>query len=825
MKSRLTNRELSILDFQDRVLNLAEDPSLPLLERVRFLSIVASNLDEFFQVRVAGLLERAAADDEAVTDDGMTIDAQLPLIRGRVIGLERRIQRLLAAELRPGLNAHGITIADWADLGKRHRKELVERFERSIYPMLTPLAVDPSHPFPYISNLSLNLAVVVEDPDGGLPQFARVKVPPLLPRYLPLDDGGVFVPTDQVIAAQIGALFPGRAVLSTHPFRVTRSAEQAVAETDDLISAMEELLETRHRFSNVVRLEVDETMPEHVIDLLVSEMRIRDHDVYVNTGQLDLAGLTTVAALRRPDLHHPPAVAATQPILSPRTLDETIFERIAERDVLVHLPYESFATSVGAFLAAAARDPLVVAIKQTLYRTSDPDDPALGGEQSIVHSLVSAARSGKQVVVIVELKARFDEEANIAWARILEEAGVHVVYGIAGLKTHAKLALVVRREGDRLVRYSHIGTGNYNPKTARLYEDLGLLTSDQEIGAALSELFNVLTGLGRQHQYRRLLVAPITLRAEVTSRIREQARLGKAGRITMKVNHLVDPDIIDELYAASARKTRIDLIVRGTCCLRAGVPGLSNTISVRSLVGRYLEHSRVMRFGEGDSAEYLIGSADMMTRNLDARVETLVPIHHPRLRRRLEELLRVYLADDRLAWELIDDTWHKVPTTVGIDSQMRFQSLANARAEGAYPDPDHGSKPNVIVAAGGILTRPGSDGTREVLIVHRAAYDDWSFPKGKADVDETEAEAALREVREETGYLCSLGALIGSVEYQTPSGLPKVVTYWAMTPEGGAFEPNDEVDMVEWTSFDDAFDRLTYDRDRAILRSLDAAER
>jgi polyphosphate kinase len=823
MIPRYTNRELSILDFQHRVLALAEDPSLPILERVRFLSIVASNLDEFFQVRVAGLREQVATGSVTPTPDGMTPENQLESIRPRVIALDQRMQRLLDAEIRPGLEAHGVAIADWDSLTEEQRKALASRFESVIYPMLTPLAVDPSHPFPYVSNLSLNLAVVVDGPDAAAARFARVKVPPLLPRYLLLEGQATFVPTEQVIAARIGDLFPGRVVRATHAFRVTRSAEQALEdEADDLLAAMEELLETRHRFSSVVRLEVGESMPDDITRLLVAGMGIEDRDVYVESGQLALGGLAEVASLHRPELRYEPAVAATQPILVPREPTETLLDRLADRDVLVHLPYESFATSVGAFIAAAARDPAVVAIKQTLYRTSDPDDPALGGEQSIVHSLIAAARAGKQVVVVVELKARFDEEANIAWARILEEAGVQVVYGIAGLKTHAKLALVVRREGDGLARYSHVGTGNYNPKTARMYEDLGLLTADPDIGSDLTELFNVLTGLGRQQRFRRLLVAPVTLREEITARIRRQAAAGPNGSITMKINHLADQAIIDELYAASATGTPIDLIVRGTCCLRPAVRGLSETITVRSLVGRHLEHSRMLRFGSGDDAEYLIGSADMMPRNLDGRVEALVPIHHPSLRRRIDEMLRVYLADDRLSWQLVDDRWTKNPTTVGVDAQERFQSLAQARAQGAYPDPDRaGSMPNVIVAAGGIVSRTSPDGEPEVLLVHRARYDDWSFPKGKTDPGETDAQAALREVREETGLVCTLGPRVGAVEYPGPEGTPKVVTYWQMSPEGGDFEPNEEVDRVEWLPLTAALDRLTYERDRALLRSLE----
>jgi polyphosphate kinase len=594
-------------------------------------------------------------------------------------------------------------------------------------------------------------------------------------------------------------------------------------DTVDIVAALEELLETRHRFSRVVRLEVDETMPPDLLDILTARMGLYDRDVYVKAGPLALAGLATVAAADRPDLEHPPDTPTTQPALAAGSPDEGFFDRMRRGDVLVHLPYEAFGTSVGAFIAAAATDQDVVALKQTLYRTSDPEDPAAGGEQSIVQSLITAARSGKQVVVLVELKARFDEGANIAWARILEEAGVHVVYGIAGLKTHAKLALVVRREGDSLNRYSHIGTGNYNPKTARMYEDLGLLTTDPDIGSDLSELFNVLTGLGLQTRYRKLLVAPVTLRDAVTTRIRAQADLGSRGHIVMKINHLVDPDIIDELYAASARGTPIDLVVRGTCCLRPGVPGLSDTITVRSIVGRHLEHSRVFRFGPVADAEYLIGSADMMPRNLDGRVETLVPIDHPGLQRRLEEILRLCLSDDSLAWRLLDDRWAKVPTTVGLSSQERFRSLARARAEGAYPGGGRTERnPDMIVAAGGVVTRASPEGRREVLLVHRPRYDDWSFPKGKVDAMETAAEAALREVEEETGLLCTLGPEVATVEYRDADGRPKVVTYWAMTPVGGAFVPNDEVDLIEWLPLPDAAERLSYDLDRSVLRSLDA---
>ena len=827
LQSRYYNRELSVLDFQDRVLALAEDPNLPILERIRFVSIVASNLDEFFQVRVAGLREQMATGVDAVTPDALTPRQQLELIRPRVISLDTRTERLLANELIPGLADHGVLILPWDGLKKKHRKELVSIYEREIYPILTPLAVDPQHPFPYISNLSLNLAVTVRDPVSQIDHFARVKVPPLLPRLLAAGGGTVLVPVEQVLASQLDTLFPGKDVMSSHPFRVTRSADQAVEEdeAEDLLEAMEELLQTRHRFSRLVRLVVDRTMPDDVLDLLMSEMRIEPSEVYVNDGMLALAGLSAVRALDRPDLRLENWVPTTQPILSRRHPGETVLDRLKERDVLVHLPYESFGTSVGAFIAAAARDPNVVAIKQTLYRTSDPDDPALGGEQSIVQSLIAAARRGKQVVVLVELKARFDEEANIAWARILEEAGVHVVYGVAGLKTHAKIALVVRREGDTLKRYSHIGTGNYNPKTAGMYEDLGFLTADDEVGADLSELFNVLTGYGQKVEYRRIIVAPTGLREAIVGRIRAQAERGPRGAIVMKLNHLVDPKIIDELYAAAAAGTPIDLVIRGMCSLRPGVPGLSETIRVRSIVGRYLEHSRVFRFGSGDDAEYLIGSADLMPRNLDGRVEVMAPIYHPRLRKRLEQLLRVCLADDRLAWELADDTWTKVPAVLGLDAHRRFQALALAGSQGALPDPNKAlDVPELMVAAGGIVTRSADDAP-EVLLVHRPRYDDWSFPKGKIDDGETPAEAALREVLEETGLDVSLGDHVGAVEYSDRFGRPKIVHYWAMTAEGGGFTRNREVDEIAWLPFDQALTRLTYERDRAVLRAAADAPR
>jgi polyphosphate kinase len=539
---------------------------------------------------------------------------------------------------------------------------------------------------------------------------------------------------------------------------------------------------------------------------------------------MSLSGFWNLHALDRPELKEPVWTPTTQPALADPE-GGSVFDRIRRRDLLIHLPYESFITSVGALIAEAARDPAVLAIKQTLYRTSAPEDPAAGGEASIVQSLMQAGREGKQVAVLVELKARFDEEANITWARLLEEAGVHVVYGVAGLKTHAKVALVVRREGGRLVRYSHIGTGNYNPQTARLYDDLGLLTDDEDLGADLSELFNVLTGYSGRQQYQRLLVAPTTLRHGVTERIRSQARPG--GRIILKVNHLVDSEIIDELYAAGAAGAEIDLIVRGQCCLRPGVPGLSERIRVRSIVGRYLEHSRIMRFGEGSEAAYFIGSADMMPRNLSRRVEAVTPIDDPSLCLRLEEILQVCLADDTLAWELDSGgTWSKVPTNRGLSTHRRLQALSLERARGAAPDPVRATTvTGVVVASGGVIGRRNEAGRVEVLLVHRPAYNDWSFPKGKALDGEPPAEAALREVLEETGYRCSLGPEIATLEYTDRNGSRKLVRYWAMTATGGDFAPNAEVDEARWLSADAALHLLSYDRDRAVLRSFLAGKR
>ena len=821
------NRELSLLDFQERVLALAENPSLPLLERVNFVAIVANNLDEFFQVRVAGLRDQLSAGVTSTSPEGMTPSEQLAAIRERCIAIFDRMTRLTQFEILPALEEHGIHLVEWGDLTSDERDALYARFEHEIYPMLTPLAVDPSHPFPYISNLSLNLAVTVVEPVTNEAQFARVKVPPLLPRFLQISGTGRLVPTEQVIAAHLDSLFPGLEVVSHHAFRVTRSADQAVEEeeAEDLLEAMEELIQTRNRFSRLVRLEVAPSMPDDVLDLLLTEMGVDRREVYVQEGLLDLRGLWTIYGLDRPELKDPPWTPITQPALSDLET-KGLLDRLRTRDILIHLPYDSFGTSIGQFIASAAGDPDVVAIKQTLYRTSNPDDPALGGEASIVNSLIAAAHAGKQVVVLVELKARFDEEANIAWARMLEEAGVHVVYGVTGLKTHAKIALVVRREGDQLHRYAHIGTGNYNPKTARLYEDMGVLTSDPEIGADLSELFNVLTGYSRQESYRRLLVAPIGLRPGIVDRIRAQAARGDEGHITFKINHLVDPEIITELYEAARQGTKVDLVIRGICCILPGAAGLSDRIEVRSIVGKYLEHSRIFKFGDGDDAEYLIGSADIMQRNLNGRVEALVTIEDPSIRGRLEEVLQVCLGDDQLAWEMLpDDSWHKVPTTIGLNAHLRFESLALERSLGAVPDPEHALETaDVVVAAGGIVSR-GTDDGKEFLLVHRPRYDDWSFPKGKVDPGERDEDAALREVLEETGYRATLGPEAAEIEYTDRHGMRKIVRYWAMDVVDGEFATNEEVDEIRWLDASKALALLTYDRDRALLRALEDHDR
>jgi polyphosphate kinase len=672
---RYINRELSWLDFNARVLRHAEDGRTPLLERAKFLAIFSENLDEFFQVRVAGLKDQAAAGVTATSADRTSPADQLRAIRAKVEDLLVRQSRAFRDDVVPALAANGIILSNWEQLDDDDRAALVEEFEQRIFPVLTPLAVDPGHPFPYISNLSLNLAVSVRDPVADERRFARVKVPPLLSRFVVMPDGERFVPLEQVIAAHLDALFPGMVVESHSPFRVTRNADLSLEEdeADDLLAAVELELR-RRRFGRAVRLEIDETMDDDVREFLVGELDLAPDDVYVIDGPLDLGGLWAVHALDRPALKDEPWAPVTQPRLAPAAPDEgvDVFAAIRDRDILVHHPYDSFATSVEAFIEQAAADPDVLAIKQTLYRTS--------GDSPIVEALIRAAERGKQVAVLVELTARFDEQANIAWARALERAGVHVVYGLVGLKTHTKTALVVREEGGGVVRYCHIGTGNYNPRTARLYEDLGLLTANADLGADLTDLFNYLTGYSRQDAYRKLLVAPIGLREALVELIRREAAAGADGRIVMKMNALADHRMIDELYEASQAGVSIDLIVRGICCLRPGVPGLSDNVRVRSIVGRYLEHSRIFAFGRRERRRYFIGSADLMTRNLDLRVEAVVPVEAEELQARLQEVLDVNLADDELAWSLgADDAWHPVARAGGCNTHLRLQELAIER--------------------------------------------------------------------------------------------------------------------------------------------------
>ena len=687
------NRELSTLDFNGRVLALAENPDLPLLERVKFLAIFAANMDEFFQVRVAGLKDQLAA-GIGTAPDGLSVSDQLRAIRAATEQLLERRRAALLDEVVPELAAHGIRLCRWSSLDEGDRRWVEKVFAERIFPVLTPLAVDPGHPFPYISNLSLNLAVIVRDPAGGERRFARVKVPPLLPGLLAMPDGVRFVALEAVIAAHLAALFPGMEIESHHPFRVTRNADLTLEEeeADDLLQAVEMELR-RRRFGRAVRLEVDPSVTDEVRTLLTRELDLQPEDVYTSPGPLDLSGLWQIYGLDRPELKEEPFSPVTPARLAgPEGGPADIFAAIRQGDILVHHPYESFSESVEEFIAQASRDPHVLAIKQTLYRTS--------GDSAIVRSLIRAAERGKQVAALVELKARGDEAANIGFARALEQAGVHVVYGLVGLKTHSKIALVVRQEGDGITRYCHVGTGNYNASTARLYEDIGILTAAPEIGADLTDLFNYLTGYSRRVQYRRLLVAPTTLRPRMMELIAGEAERGAGGRIVWKLNNLVDPGIIDALYRASAAGVRIDLIIRGICCLRPGVAGLSDNIRVRSIVGRWLEHSRVYWFGDGAAAtspatpgngagevlpeggRYWMGSADMMDRNLDRRVEAVVPIESPELQGRLREILVTELADDVRAWTLRPDgTWHKVATGEGVNSQQRFQDLAVARSK------------------------------------------------------------------------------------------------------------------------------------------------
>ena len=672
-------RELSWLDFNERVLYQAEDPGNPLLERVRFLAIFASNLDEFFQVRVSGLMQQVAAGHSKPTPDGLSASQKLDRIRGRVLQLQAQ-QTDIWEGVRRELADEGIRIIapdEWA-----RQNELRERFIDEIFPVLTPLAVDPSHPFPYISDLSLSLAVTVRDPATNERRFARVKVPPVLPRLWEVAPR-TYVQLERIIATNMDVLFPGMEVESHHLFRVTRNADLDIEEdeADDLLLAMEEELR-RRRFGAVVRLEVERSMPHETRALLQRGLSLDPANIYEIRGMLDLRGLEIIANLDIPELQPRPWKPVTPARLTQREEERDegvdVFARIREGDILVHHPYESFANSVQRLITQAADDPDVLTIKMTLYRTS--------GDSPIVHSLIRAAESGKQVVVLVEIKARFDERANIVWAKALERAGAHVAYGLLGLKTHSKIALVIRRESGGLRRYAHIGTGNYHHKTARIYTDLGLLTADRALTGDVTDLFNVLTGVAKKDRYKELLVAPKSMRPMLEDLIDgeiERHREHGDGRIIIKCNAFVDPLMIQKMYQASQAGVPIDLIVRGMCSLQPGVPGFSESIEVRSIVGRYLEHSRIFCFGQGDRARYYIGSADMMERNLDRRVEAMTPVKDEALATQLGRILAILRRDDRRAWTLGQDgEWQRVqPTIEGEPTTDTFAVLMEDAAQ------------------------------------------------------------------------------------------------------------------------------------------------
>ncbi|MEP9363450.1 RNA degradosome polyphosphate kinase [Nocardioides sp. CN2-186] len=652
---RFLDRELSWLRFNQRVLELAEDTSLPLLERTRFLAIFTSNLDEFFMVRVAGLKRRIAAGLAVPSASGLMPADVLEVIWSTTRELVERQARLFREEIVPALSEAGIDLVRWDDLDREEQKTCKRLFKDRVFPVLTPLAVDPAHPFPYISGLSLNLAVLIRNPKTGKEHFARVKVPPIFSRFVPVGNQR-FVPLEDVIGEHLKRLFPGMEVLEVHTFRVTRNEDLEVEEDDaeNILAALEKEL-LRRRFGPPVRLEVEESIAPQVLELLVSELGVREEEVFKLEGPLDLRGLHDIADLPRQDLKYPAFVPTTHQQLAEveSAAPVDVFKAARRHDVLLHHPYDSFATSVQRFIEQAAADPHVLAIKQTLYRTS--------GDSPIIDALIDAAEAGKQVLVIVEIKARFDEEANIRWARKLEQAGCHVVYGLVGLKTHCKLAMVVRDEGRHgagIRRYTHIGTGNYNPKTSRMYEDLGLITTDEQIGEDVAHLFNNLSGWSRNASYDQLLVAPDSVRSGLVTQIHQEIahhQAGRPARIRLKANSVVDEAVIDALYLASQAGVPVELLVRGICALRPGVPGLSETITVRSVLGRFLEHSRVYWFeNAGDPAAW-IGSADMMHRNLDRRVEVLVRLPGEENVAAIRDLLDLAFDPDTSAWVLDSD--------------------------------------------------------------------------------------------------------------------------------------------------------------------------
>jgi polyphosphate kinase len=666
---RLLNRELSWLDFNARVLELVGDQVTPLLERVKFCSIFSSNLDEFFMVRVAGLLRQSSSTLAMRSQDGLTPREALAAIREHVIELTLCQSALWADELKPALAEAGIIVGDVEDCTEEELSELAALFDRELYPILTPLAVGPGQPFPYISGLSLSLALFVRDPETAEERFARVKVPEGLPRYVSIGARGLLLPLEAVIAHFLPWLFPGMEIGERAVFRVTRDADFEVSdEADDLLEAVEHEVR-RRRFGDVVRLEVSEEMSPSLLRRLEEGLDATSDQVYRIRGKLDLADLMQIATLDRPELRDEPWLPVTQPRLQLTNGRRHLFDEIRRGDILVHLPYDSFTTSVEAFVRHAVKDHDVIGMKTTVYRTSD-DSPT-------VPALIEAAEDGKQSVVLVELKARFDEHRNIEWSRELEQAGVHVVYGFANLKIHAKTTLVIRREGNELRRYAHIGTGNYHARTARLYEDFGLFTANEEITADIADLFNHLTGFGRPQRFRQLLVAPFNLRNRLIEEIRAVSAAAAAGtpaRIRIKSNALTDQAIIEELYAAAQEGARIDIVVRGICSLRPGVPGMSENIHVRSILGRFLEHSRIYDFTIDGESKTFIGSADLMPRNLDHRIEVVVPVLDPKVRQEMHTVFDILLEDGSYAWVLgADGTW------------TRLQPQKSGRGKAAQP--------------------------------------------------------------------------------------------------------------------------------------------
>jgi len=670
------NRELSWVAFNKRVLHEGIDPRTPLLERAKFFAIFSTNLDEFFMVRVARVKKKFSEQLDIVSDDGLDPNKQLKVIRDALVPLVKMQHDFFENTLRPELHKHKVKLLDYKDIDKKHQRYLKTYFQEKLFPVLTPLAVDPAHPFPYISNLSLNLVVIVRDRETKEQNFARVKVPNVLPRFvkIPETNAHTFVTLEQVIAHNLEALFPGMEILNYYPFRITRDAELDIEEeeADDLISALQEELR-KQKFGPVVRMEIASDVPPEIRKKLIEQLSITEADVYDIPGLIGLGDLTAIAFLPMPNDQDKPWKSVTHPRLRNATEEENIFDVIRQGDFLVHHPYQSFTTTVQRFIEEAASDAQVLAIKQTLYRTS--------GDSPIVHALIRAAENGKQVAVLVELKARFDEANNILWAKKLENAGVHVVYGLKNLKTHTKTALVVRQEGDRLVRYVHIGTGNYNPKTARFYSDLGIFSCCDDLGADLTDLFNYLTGYSRQREYRKLLVAPVNMREKFLQLIQreiENQKQGYPSYIIAKMNSLVDPEIISALYEASQMGVNIDLLIRGICCIRPKVKGLSDRIRVISVIGRFLEHSRIFYFSNSGKEQVYIGSADWMPRNLDARVEVITPIEDKSLVKELKQILEIVIADNRQAWDLrADGTYvqrHPKDGEPEMSSQKHFMS-------------------------------------------------------------------------------------------------------------------------------------------------------